>query len=177
MDAIKLLKNQHAEVEKLLRELVEIGPGSVRRRKQAFERAADLLAVHATLEEKLFYPAAHVEASEERLLEALELHLAVKRVIADLMTLDAEDPTYGAKTRLLADLVLKHQDDEEEGIFPAAADLLGERRLLEIGREMNELMVDLETSSPRQEVPLQIDRAASLDADSHWQGIIAASGE
>ena len=170
MDAIKLLKSRHKQAQKMLHELVhERGPG--RESKRAFERVADLLAGQAKLEERVFFPRVHTSANEEMLLEALEVNLAIKRVIADLMTCDSDDPTYHAKTIVLRDLVLKHQHEEEMHIFPAARSAVDGDRLEEIGREMESLLLDLETSSPRQEVPLEIDRAASLD--EHFQGVIA----
>jgi len=168
MDAIKMLKSGHKQAQKLLHELVHDGPTG---RKRAFERVADLLAAQAKLEERVFYPGVHVSATEDMLLEALEMNLAIKRVIADLMTCDEDDPTYRAKTNLLRELVLQHQREEEKRIFPAVEEAIDADRLEEIGRDMETLMLDLETSSPRQEVPLETDRAATLA--EHFQGVIA----
>lgn len=173
MDAIELLLSQHQEIETLLHELVNGEARDARGRKRLFERAADLLATHAALEERLFYPAVNMARTEELLLEALEMHLAIKRVITDLMHLEEDDPTYRAKTIVLRDLVLKHQHEEEKHIFPAVLASVDSDRLDELGRDMDGLLLDLETRSPRQELPLQIDRAASLDAQDHFQGIIA----
>lgn len=173
MDAIELLRTQHREIENLLHELVDRTPRDLRDRKRLFERVADLLATHASIEERIFYPSVNADKTEELLLEALEMHLAIKRVITDLMHLDEGDTTYRAKTAVLRDLVLKHQHEEEKHIFSAVLATMDSDRLDEIGREMDGLLLDLETRSPRQEVPLQTDRAASLDAQDHFQGIIA----
>lgn len=172
MDAIELLRSQHQEVEKLLHELVNVGRNA-RDRKRLFERVADLLATHASLEERIFYPAVNTEKTEERLLEALEMHLAIKRVITDIMRLDDDDPTYRAKATVLRELVLKHQHEEERVIFPVVLANVDTDRLDDVGREMDGMLLDLETRSPRQDLPLQIDRAASLDAQDHFKGIIA----
>lgn len=172
MDAIELLRNQHQEVEKLLHELVNAGERS-KSRKSLFERVADLLATHAALEERIFYPAVNAAETEEQLLEALEMHLAIKRVTTDLMHLEDGDPTFRAKTIVLRDLVLKHQEEEERLIFPAVLARVDTDLLDDLGREMDGLLLDFETRSPRGELPMQIDRAASLDAGDHFQGIIA----
>lgn len=171
MDAIELLRNQHQEVETLLHELANAS--ARKNRKRLFERVADLLATHAGLEERIFYPAVNTDETEEQLLEALEMHLAIKRVTADLMHLEDDDPTFRAKTIVLRDLVLKHQHEEERRIFPTVLASLDTDRLDELGREMESLLLDFETRSPRGEIILQTDRAASLNANDHFQGIIA----
>lgn len=172
MDAIKLLKSQHRDVEQLLDKLVHPGPRAAKSRKRLFEQVADLLATHAALEERVFYPSVNVSATEEPLLEALEMHLAVKRVLADLLTCDEADPTYKAKTIVLRELVTHHLHDEEKNIFPTVEKRFSAERLDELGREMHDMMVDLKTRSPRQEVPAQTDRAAPLENPGYFTGVI-----
>jgi hemerythrin superfamily protein len=170
MDAIKLLKSQHKQAEKLLHELVYESPRAARDRKRLFEKVADMLATHASIEERVFYPGVNVGELEELLLEALEMHLAIKRILADLMTCEEDDPTYLAKSNVLRELVLKHQREEEARIFPLVQRAVDADRLDELGREMESVMLELETSSPRGEVPLQTERAATLGG--HFQGVI-----
>ena len=55
MNAVKMLKQQHREVEKLFKSF-EAAKSADRRRK-VFEELADKLAVHATIEEQPYYPA------------------------------------------------------------------------------------------------------------------------
>ena len=88
MNAIELLKSQHEEAKKLFRKLEKAGA----EKQKLFEELADALAVHATIEEKHFYPATKSARTEELLQEAVEEHLAVKRVIADLLEMSPEDP-------------------------------------------------------------------------------------
>src|SRR4051794_12270082 len=95
MDAITMLKRQHREVEKLFTRLEKAKSAGPRRK--IFEQIADALAIHATIEERHFYPSVKDESTEDLLLESLEEHLAVKRVIADLLAMDAEDETFVAK--------------------------------------------------------------------------------
>lgn len=185
MDAIKLLKSQHRDVEQLLDNLVHLGSPdgfpsnadgggarAVKSRKRLFEQVADLLAMHATLEERVFYPSVNVSATEEQLLEALEMHLAVKRVLADLLACDEADPTYKAKTIVLRELVTHHLHDEEKNIFPTVQKRFSADKLDELGREMQDMIGDLKTRSPRQEVPAQTDRATPLERVEYFTGII-----
>jgi hemerythrin superfamily protein len=161
MNAIKLLKQQHREVEALFKQLEKAR--SARPRRKAFEQIADKLAVHATIEEKHFYPAVNRQATEEILLEAVEEHLGVKRVIADLLDLEADDPTFEAKAKVLKDLVEHHVEEEEETLFPKVQKLIKADELAAIAEEMQSTMEELlENGSPRQAVPAETDRAATL---------------
>lgn len=172
MDAIEMLRNQHERIGDLLHQLVDASL-TAKRRKLEFERVADQLAMVASLEERIFYPSVNSDAIEEQLLEALEMSLAIKRVVTNLMHLEDEDSTFRARSLLLRDLVRKHQQQLEQGIFPAVLARVETAQLDELGRDMETMLLDFETRSPRGELPLQIDRPASLDASDHVQGIIA----
>jgi hemerythrin superfamily protein len=161
MNAIKLLKQQHREVEALFKQLEKAK--SARPRRKAFEQIADKLAVHATIEEKHFYPSVKRRTTEEILLEAVEEHLGVKRVIADLLELEADDPTFEAKAKVLKDLVEHHVEEEEKTLFPKVSKALDDDELAAIGDEMAQTMEELlERGSPREAVPSETERAASL---------------
>jgi hemerythrin superfamily protein len=161
MNAIKLLKQQHREVEALFKQLDKAK--SARPRLKAFEQIADKLAVHATIEEKLFYPSVKRRQTEEILLESVEEHLGVKRVIADLLELEADDPTFEAKAKVLKDLVEHHVEEEEETLFPKVSKLLDDDELEAIGDEMAEATVRLlKRGSPREAVPSETEHAATL---------------
>jgi hemerythrin superfamily protein len=161
MNAIKLLKQQHREVESLFKQLEKAK--SARPRKKAFEQIADKLAVHATIEEKHFYPSVKRRATEEMLLESVEEHLGVKRVIADLLELEAGDATFEAKAKVLKDLVEHHVQEEEKMLFPKVSKLIDADELETIGEEMEATMEELlENGSPRSAVPSETERAATL---------------
>jgi len=160
MNAIKLLKQQHREVESLFKQLEKAK--SARPRKKAFEQIADKLAVHATIEEKHFYPSVKRRATEEMLLESVEEHLGVKRVIADLLELEAGDATFEAKAKVLKDLVEHHVQEEEKMLFPKVSKLIDADELETIGEEMEATMEELlENGSPRSAVPSETERAAT----------------
>ena len=161
MNAIKLLKQQHREVEALFKQLEKAK--SARPRMKAFEQIADKLAIHATIEEKHFYPSVKRRATEDILLEAVEEHLGVKRVIADLLELDADDPTFQAKAKVLKDLVEHHVEEEEDTLFPKVSKALDADELEAIGEEMAATMEDLlEHGDPRAAIPSETEHAASL---------------
>src|SRR5262245_46405296 len=161
MNAIKLLKQQHREVEALFKHLEKAKTGAQRRKD--FDRIADALAVHATVEEKHFYPSVNTRATEEILLESLEEHLAVKRVIADLLSLEPDDPTFEAKAKVLRDEVEHHVEEEEHTLFPKVQKLIDEETLESIGEAMEATQAELmESGAPRQAVPAETEHAATL---------------
>src|SRR4051812_10424667 len=87
MDAIEMLVGQHEEVSGLFEELE--AAKNADDKWALFEEIADKLAVHGSIEEKHFYPAVKAKRTEDILLEALEEHLGMKRVLADLLAADA----------------------------------------------------------------------------------------
>ena len=99
MNAIELLESQHREVEELF-EAFEKASSTAGKRK-VVDTICDKLTVHAAIEERNFYPAVKAKATEDLLLEALEEHLAAKRVIADLLDLQPSDDTHDAKVKVL----------------------------------------------------------------------------
>src|ERR1044071_6552561 len=115
MNAIKMLKQQHREVEKLFKQFeaaTSAGP-----QREVFEEIADALAVHATIEERHFYPAVKEKQTEEILLESVEEHLEIKRVIADLLQMDAGDEAFEAKVKVLQEDIEHHVEEEETELF------------------------------------------------------------
>jgi hemerythrin superfamily protein len=160
MDAIKLLKGQHRDVEKLFEAFESAGT----KEKQAlFDRIADALAVHATIEEKIFYPAAKSEKTKDLLQEAVEEHLSVKRLIADLMELSPSDESFDAKVKVLKEQVEHHVEEEETEMFPKTKSTLDAATLEELGAQMESMAGQLEAAGrPRDAVPGETDQASPL---------------
>ena len=100
MNAIELLKSQHRAVEKLFTQIDSAKTAAAK--QKLFVQIADSLAVHATIEEHQFYPTVRAKRTEDILLEALEEHVGIKRVLADLLETEAKDPTFDAKIKVLS---------------------------------------------------------------------------
>lgn len=161
MNAVKMLKQQHREVEKLFKQFEaakSAGP-----REKAFFEIADALAVHATIEERHFYPAVKETETEEILLESVEEHLEVKRIIADLLDMDAEEEEFGAKMKVLKENVEHHVEEEESELFPKVEKLFDEETLEAIGAAMEETQEELKREgNPREAIPGETDAPAPL---------------
>jgi hemerythrin-like domain-containing protein len=162
MDAIKLLDEQHDDVEDLFEQVDDAKTAAARRK--LFEKIADALAVHSAIEEKIFYPACKTSDTSDILFEAVEEHLAAKRLIADLIELDAADAHYRAKLVVLEDEIRHHIQQERKEIFPRAKKLLDKAQREELGEQMEQLAATLEQGRepPRMQVPAETGMAASL---------------
>src|SRR5205085_11016612 len=98
--------------------LAEIMDGDASTRARLFPQAADALTAHVTVEEKHFYPAVRARRTEDILLESLEEHLSLKRVLADMLDLKIEDEKWEPKLHVLKEQLEHHHKEEEEHLFP-----------------------------------------------------------
>jgi len=161
MNAIDLLKSQHREVSKLFSKIEKTKEASDK--AELFNEIADKLAVHAAIEEHHFYPAVKAKRTEDILLESLEEHLGIKRVIADLMEVDAEDETFDAKVKVLKEQVEHHVEEEESDLFPKVKRLFDKDQLEAMGQEMSAEQAELEAEGePRRSVPSETGHPASI---------------
>lgn len=158
-NAIRLLEHQHREVEALFQRFEDAT--SVTKKESIFDELADALAAHSKIEEELFYPQVYTDEASEILEESVEEHLEVKRLLADLMDLPVDDPSFGEKMIELQEMVEGHVEKEEERLFEMVtqADVVN---LDELGEEMEELYDSIITEEPRLTVPEEIDRPAPL---------------
>jgi hemerythrin superfamily protein len=162
MNAIDMLKQDHRMVEELFDAIDQANAAT--EREQLFTELADALAVHAAIEENIFYPACKTEDSEETLLQALEEHLAAKRLLADLLEMDPMDEVFMAKISVLKETILRHVEEEEEEILPEARRLLGDDMLMALGNEMIVKRVELEMNGePRMQIPSETAEAPPLE--------------
>ena len=128
-----MLEHQHREVEGLFEDLARARSDSSRRK--AFERIAD----------------------------ALFVHLAVKRVIADLLPLRPDDDIFAAKVKVLQDEVDHHVEEEERDLFPKVRKLFDAAALNAIGEAMAATRAQLVAAGdPRYAVTAETEHAAPL---------------
>lgn len=161
MNALELLESQHRDVEDTFAQIEATGDSDAKTR--TFEKLADSLAIHASIEEHQFYPAVKAKGQDELVLESLEEHLAVKRVIADLMRIDGNDETFDAKIKFLKELVLTHVKEEESQLFPEVQKLFDDDQLEELGEEMeSEAGQMFADGSPRMNIPSETEQAPAV---------------
>jgi hemerythrin superfamily protein len=139
MDVLTLLKNDHKTVGGLLDQANRCEPGDGRLAQLA-EEIETALTVHATIEEKYFYPALHDRAEESDdvvdVFEAYTEHELIKTLIALLKSGREPDEQFKAEMQVLAENVKHHVKEEESTIFTLARQMLDAEELDELGDEM-----------------------------------------
>jgi len=161
-DALELLTEQHDKVDALIAQLEDDELES-ETKAMVFRELADNLAAHAAMEERLFYPAVRAKQTQEILLESTEEHLAIKRVLADLLETRLDDERFDAKLAVLKEEVEHHAREEEEDIlFPKVRRLFDREELLALGGECLALFQALMAKEPRKTVPAQTTKPARI---------------
>jgi len=122
-------------------------------------------AAHASIEEKIFYPRVMADDTSELLHEAVEEHLAVKRVLADMLTMQLDSDEFDAKLAVLKEEVSHHAHDEEEAkLFPKVKRAFNADERAALGNELIATFETLMQSAPRNQVPNETAEAAPLPA-------------
>jgi hemerythrin superfamily protein len=125
-DAMAMLKADHRQVRILLQQY-EATPDPYLKQIIA-EHVFAGLALHALLEETIFYPALAelADAAGKQLVDdALQDHQRLRDLITDLREID-DDAAFEARFHALRDHVDQHIEEEESAMFPQAAQALRE---------------------------------------------------
>ena len=139
MNAIELLKNDHQEASSLM-EQIELADKGDRSAKELFTQLKQALTLHTQIEEQVFYPALKsFEETKDMVPEALEEHQEVDDLLAEMAALSPGNDEFMDKFTELRDAVEHHVEEEENEMFPKAEKVLGESRLQEMGRQMQQM--------------------------------------
>lgn len=160
-DVVELLESQHRSLEALLKALVDSDGRTDRATLLA--RVGDELAVHIGAEEAVFYPAVKALRTEDILLESLEEHLSLKRLLADLLELAPGDETFQPKCKVLDEQARHHHDEEEDDLFPKVRKMFDRDRRIEMAQAVRRHEQELRSrGAPREAVKSQTDAAEPL---------------
>jgi hemerythrin superfamily protein len=159
LHAIKLLEQQHREVEALFDHVERASTPADRAR--ALSHVVDRFAAHARIEEEIFYPEVYGDDVEGELREALEEHQGIKRVVAELLELGPESPQFAAKLASMRELVARHVETEEDKLFAMLDDIEPET-FVDMGARMSALYREIMSAASRRDAPGEIARAAWL---------------
>lgn len=143
-DAIELLTEDHTEVDEMFEAYQDLVDSEADGEAKAAlaEQICDVLSVHATIEEEIFYPAARLVLEEEELLDQAQVeHASVKDLVAQIRDMEPDEELYDAKVKVLGEYVKHHVEEEEGELFQQLRDTdfdaedIGER-LLERKQEL-----------------------------------------
>ncbi len=161
MEATDYLTRQHREMEEALHKALATDDPDAKRSQ--FLDIADALIMHIAAEEQVFYPAVHRQPNEDVLLESLEEHLALKRLLSDLLALQGDDVTFQPKLHVLREQAEHHHRDEERKLFPEVREKLDAAQREALGHEMDALQMRMQARGrPRKAVHEQTDAAEPL---------------
>lgn len=131
--AIRLLKQDHREVEKMFDEYEQLESGA--EKLALFNQIALALKVHTQIEEEILYPEERGNVEDDLIDEAYVEHDAAKKLIAEIEAMKPSEEFYDAKVKVLGEYIKHHVKEEEQpgGFFAQAKkgdedlDALGER--------------------------------------------------
>jgi hemerythrin superfamily protein len=150
MDAIDLLKKDHRDIERLFSAFDQARDADEQR--DIFRQIADALTIHTQIEEAHFYPTIRV-VDDELVHLALEEHLQIKQLIADLLDMDPNDEQFAIKVSVLQQEVEQHVGEEEGELFPAVQRMCEPDLLDAMAQQMMATRAEIEAeAAPRADV-------------------------
>ncbi|HET7308924.1 MAG TPA: hemerythrin domain-containing protein [Actinomycetota bacterium] len=137
MDALALLKKDHDQVKKMLKDLDDTTDRAIKTRQDLFERLKFSLTVHEQMEEAVLYPALKEHAeTKEIVLEAYEEHDVVDTILGELEQTPFDDETWHAKLTVMRENLLHHIQEEEDEMFGQVRRLFDRATLESLGEQM-----------------------------------------
>ena len=136
MTAIDILKKDHRKVDDLFTQIESDGSD----KKQIFGQIYNELTLHSQAEETFFYP--ELELSSETsgdVQHSYKEHQQVKDMLEELASSDPNAAVWMTKLNELKESVQHHVDEEENELFPKSERVLGQQKLDEIGRKIEQL--------------------------------------
>jgi hemerythrin-like domain-containing protein len=137
VDALALLKKDHDQVKKMLKDLDDTTDRAIKTRQDLFERLKFSLTVHEQMEEAVLYPALKEYAeTKEIVLEAYEEHDVVDTILGELEQTPFDDETWHAKLTVMRENLLHHIQEEEDEMFGQVRRLFDKATLESLGEQM-----------------------------------------
>jgi hemerythrin superfamily protein len=135
VNAIRLLEQQHDQVADLLTQFQQSDDEDLK--LAIFERIADNLAIHASIEERHFYPAVRAHAGNGEIALFLDEHLEIRKLVRECMS-SAGRPELAVQVAALEGAFLHHVEDEENELFPKVKRAVSSELLEALGQKMAE---------------------------------------
>jgi Hemerythrin HHE cation binding domain len=126
VNAIDLLKKDHDDVEELFKDydMLADGKGGASDRRALSTQICGMVAVHALIEEEIFYPAARTAGVDPDLLDEADIeHASAKDLIAQIGAAEASDSHYDARVKVLGEYIRHHVKEEEPACRKSGMDM------------------------------------------------------
>lgn len=120
-DAIKLLKDDHREVEGWFEDFENTNNGA--KKQKLANQICLALRVHTQIEEEIFYPACRDAGLELDIMDEADVeHDGAKKLIEEIEASKPGDDHWDAKVKVLSEMIKHHVKEEEQrdGMFAKA---------------------------------------------------------
>jgi hemerythrin superfamily protein len=147
-DAIAMLTADHKAVQEMFKDFAKLGQngGSVDEKAELVTRACRELAIHAQIEEEIFYPAVRDAIKDDDLMDEAEVeHASAKDLISQLEAMEPADDLYNARFTVLGEYINHHVKEEQDEMFPKAKKAKLDLKALgeDLAQRKKELRADL----------------------------------
>ncbi len=148
---ITMLTTEHREVAALFEQLDKTTDRAEKKRAEIFAKIDHDLSIHADFEEAEVYPLLEAEKETQPIaLEAVEEHLQIKRLLAELRDLEPRDPRWFAKATVLMENVRHHVKEEENEALPKLKKQASQEDLQRLGEEYAKIKETKETKEAKE---------------------------
>ena len=138
------LRADHAHVRALFHAFAMLDREEEAERERVVDDLCDALAMHALLEDELFYPVLRAAVDDNLLEDAALEHDSMRELVEQLESLFPDDEYFDVSVAVLADEVERHVAFEENLLFPALARSGADQ--LALGQRLRERRAELESS-------------------------------
>lgn len=136
--AISLLKQDHVLLKRLFRNFRKAKGHA---RSEIFRQIHEEIAAHVRVEDEILYPALEeiaTDESEARYHEAREEHEEIRMLLDEMSGLDHDSRRFASDFVTLMQVLERHIELEEEGIFPLMRQYVSRTEFLEMGHVIEE---------------------------------------
>lgn len=130
---LDLLKQDHEKARYLFDRIEKSGRKGTASLQKLFAELEQELEIHMEGEERFFYSALEQhEEAREKVLEAYEEHQVAKTLLGTFNSLAVDDGRWGAKLKVLNEVIEHHLKEEEGEVFKMARKALDRNQMLEM---------------------------------------------
>jgi hemerythrin superfamily protein len=140
MNALNLLKTDHASVRTLFGSFERTGKTDLEKRNDLLAQIRREIQIHLKAEEEIFYPALKALNGEGRQLvsQALNDHKDINDLLTQISRLKLTAKNFDDRFEALIESVDHHVEEEEGEIFRFAEENCSEQELEDLGRQIQE---------------------------------------
>jgi hemerythrin superfamily protein len=140
MNALNLLKKDHASVRTLFGRFERTGKTDLEKRNDLLAQIRREIQIHLRAEEEIFYPALKALNGEGRQLvsQALNDHKDINDLLTQISRLKLTAKNFDDRFEALIESVDHHVEEEEGEIFRFAEENCSEQELEDLGRQIQE---------------------------------------